>query len=170
MATSASPTFTRYRWTGTSFEPLSRDFKIVAFPGESIASFLERACTQHLWFVADEITFVLRGRHITEARIARAPEASVQTTISVHTALRSACREVAEYARGETRFAINEDGVLIHQQSTFFVERRGDDEERLAHRLGLDVYDDVDISVGETPTAQVLRYVLRTGELLARHV
>lgn len=170
MPASASPTFTRYRWTGTAFEPLSRDFKIAAFAGESIASFLERACQGNIWYVGDEITYVLRGRHITEARIVRAPAASVQVPLSVHAALRAACREVAEYARGETRFFVNEDGVLIHQQSTFFVERRGDDEARLAHRLGLDVYDDVDISLGEHATAQVLRYVLRTGELVARHV
>lgn len=168
MATSAHPTYTSYRWNGRPVATV-QTLKIVAREGESIASFLQRACRHFEWYVGDEVTFVMRGRHITEARIVRAPSACVPAAISVHTALRTACREVAEYSRGETRFLINEDGILIHQQSAFFVERRGDDVERLAHRLGLDPDDDVELSIGEGPTAQVLRHTLRTGELIARY-
>lgn len=173
MTTSAAqPSTIRYRQdAGGQWVPQEEALKISARDGESISSFLERACRQFTWYVGDEITFVLRGRHITEARIARAPGASVAVTISVHQALRTACLEVAEHSRGETRFAINADGILIHRQSTFFVERKGDDLVRLAARLGLDHADDVEISIGEsTTTAQILRKTLRSGELIARYV
>lgn len=166
-ATRTPPTYTRYRLVDGELLIQAIEIHIAARAGESIAAFLERACRQYEWHIGDTVTFMLRGRHITQARITRQFTPGPLTTVSVSNALRTACREVAEYARGSTTFQVDENGVLLHRRTEFFVSLEGSDPAKLAARVGL--LPDDDVSVGDC-TAQVLRTTLRTGELISRTV